>query len=232
MLDRIERLFHSEREFVDDASHALRDPLTICMGYLEQLEAAPPEERRAIVAVVSDELDRMARIVDGLQRLSDAEHPGFLHPEPIDLEPFAHELIVKASALGDRDWVLEGAPRGVLVADRHRLTEAVMNLAHNAVEHTVPGQRIAIGAETAPGQVRLWVRDEGVGVAVGERERIFHRMTRGDRSRRRYRGSGLGLTIVRAVARAHGGEVALRSEEGAGATFTLVLPSAPAEGGV
>ena len=106
MLDRLETVFESQREFVQDTSHELRDPLTICRGHLELLRR-DPEERRATVALVTDEIDRMGRIVKDLQVLADAEHPDFVRPEAIDLDPFAHELVAKASALAPRDWRLD-----------------------------------------------------------------------------------------------------------------------------
>ena len=165
MLDRLETVVHSQREFVRDASHELRDPLTICRGHLE-LAGDDPEEQRATIALVLDELERMARIVDELQLLADAEQPDFLRPEWIDLEIFGHELTAKASALAHRAWRLESSAHGMLLADRHRITEAVMNLAHNAVQHTHPDDTIAIGTALDDEEVLIWVRDEGEGVSL------------------------------------------------------------------
>jgi two-component system, OmpR family, sensor kinase len=224
MLDRLEAVFRSQRAFVADASHELRDPLTICSGHLELL-GDDPDERRRTVALVMDELDRMGRIVDDLQVLADAEQPDFLQPEAIDLAPFSHELSAKAGALADRHWRLDSSAQDTIIADRHRLTEAVMNLAHNAVQHTDQDDTIAIGSSVTDGEVRLWVRDTGAGIQPADRERIFERFTRGKGAHRRYRGSGLGLAIVKAIAEAHGGRVELASEPGLGSTFTIVIPS-------
>jgi two-component system OmpR family sensor kinase len=229
MLDRLEGVFQSQRAFVQDASHELRDPLTICRGHLELL-GDDPDERRRTVALVVNELDRMARMVDDLQILAETEQPDFLQPQPVDLEPFTHELIEKASALGSRKWVLDRAGEGPVFADRDRLTEAVMNLAHNAVQHTLPEQTIAIGSSLSDGEARIWVRDTGSGVPVSDHTRIFERFTRGRDAHRRYRGGGLGLAIVRAVAEAHGGRVQLASRLGEGSTFTMVIPRDPGEG--
>jgi two-component system, OmpR family, sensor kinase len=230
MLDRLEGLFRDQREFVRDTSHELRDPLTICRGHLELL-GDDPVERRETVALVLDELDRMARIVDDLQLLAEAEQPDFLWQEAVELRPFAHELLAKASALGDRRWALDPSVDGEVVADRHRLTEAVMNLAHNAVKHTEPGDVVAVGAAVADGEARVWVRDTGTGIVPGDRERIFERFVRGKGAVDRYRGGGLGLAIVRLIARAHGGRVELETEVGEGSTFTIVLPHARPGGG-
>ena len=138
MLDRLETVFKSQREFIQDTSHELRDPLTICRGHLELL-GDDPEERRETLALVLDELDRMGGIVNDLQLLAEAEQTDFLRPEEIDLETLTHELAAKARALAPRQWELDDVGDGTLLADRHGLTEAMMNLAHNAVQHTEPG---------------------------------------------------------------------------------------------
>jgi len=166
----------------------------------------------------------MARIVDALELLAEAERADFLRPEPIDLELFTHELIAGASTLAAREWKLDEAAHGILLADRVALTEAMMQLARNAADHTREGDAIAIGSFLDAGEVRLWVRDPGPGVPEPERERIFERFARGREAHRRYRGGGLGLAIVKAVAEAHGGAVELQSRLGSGSTFTIVLP--------
>jgi two-component system OmpR family sensor kinase len=229
MLDRLEGVFRSQRQFTQDASHELRDPLTICRGHLELL-GDDPEERRETVALVLDELDRMARIVDDLQLLAEAEQPDFLRSERVDLGSFAHELVTKASALAPRRWQLDHTADDVTVfVDRHRVTEAVMNLAHNAAKHTVADDTVAIGSAASDGEARLWVRDTGRGIALSDQERIFDRFSRGRDAHRRYRGGGLGLAIVKAIAEAHGGRVELESRLGQGSTFTIVLPRPPGE---
>jgi two-component system, OmpR family, sensor kinase len=223
MLDRLETVFRSQREFVQDASHELRDPLTICRGHLELL-GDDPEERREAVTIVLDELDRMGRIVDDLQVLAEADQPDFLQPDWTDLGMFTDELASKASALASRDWTLDAAAEGAFFADRHRLTEAVMNLAHNAVQATLEHDTIAIGTTLAGEETRIWVRDTGSGIPVSDQERIFDRFTRGRTAHTRYRGGGLGLAIVKAIAEAHGGGVELDSRLGEGSTFTIVVP--------
>jgi two-component system OmpR family sensor kinase len=229
MLDRLEAVFRSQREFVQDTSHELRDPLTICRVHLEML-GDDPEEQRRTVALVIDELDRMARIVDDLQVLAEAEQPDFLRPEWIDVELFAHELTAKAGALASRNWRLDLTGEGTFFGDRHRLTEAVMNLAHNAVPHTRPDDTISIGAALTEDECRIWVQDTGSGISVSEQARIFNRFTRGTGAHRRYRGGGLGLAIVKAIAEAHGGRVELESRLGQGSKFTIVIRREQLEG--
>jgi signal transduction histidine kinase len=118
----------------------------------------------------------------------------------------------------------------MLVADRERLTEAMMNLAHNAVQYTNEDDTIAIGTSLTTDELYLWVRDTGAGIALSDQPRIFDRFTRGRDARQRYRGGGLGLAIVRAIAEAHGGRIELDSQLGEGSTFTIVIPRADDEG--
>ena len=230
MLDRLERVFRGQREFVQDASHELRDPLTIVRGHLE-LMGDDPVEQRQTVALVIDELDRMSRMVDDLQLLAEAEQPDFVQREPLDLALIAHELVAKASALGPRRWTLDHAAGGTVLADRHRLTEAVMNLAHNAVQHTGPDDTIAIGTALTHEEALIWVRDTGTGVPLSEQDRIFNRFTRGREASRRYRGGGLGLANVKAIAEAHDGRVELESRLNEGSTFTIIIPRYPVDQG-
>jgi two-component system OmpR family sensor kinase len=230
MLDRLEAVFQSQREFVQDANHELRDPLTIVRGQV-QLMGDDPEERRRAAKLVLDELDRMSRIVDELKLLADVEQPGFLRSEWIDVEAFTHELVSKGTALASRGWVVDDVGYGALFADRHRLTQAVVNLVHNAVQHTDDSDTIAIGTSVRDNEVRVWVRDTGTGISVPDQSVIFDRFARGSGAHLRYSGSGLGLAIVKAIAEAHGGRVDLESRLGEGSTFTIFVPRDPSEGG-
>jgi two-component system OmpR family sensor kinase len=222
MLDRLEFAFRSQREFVRDAGHELRTPITIIRGHLELL-AAEAGGHEETVAIVTDELDRMSRFVDDLLLLAKAERPDFLDLRTLRLDGFTRELLSKGESLGERAWVLDATSERVVVADPQRLTQAAMNLADNAVRHTTDGDEIGIGSSVRGETARLWVRDTGTGVAPGDQERIFERFQRG-RGTRRYEGSGLGLAIVRAIAEAHGGRVELSSEQGLGSRFEIVFP--------
>jgi signal transduction histidine kinase len=224
MLDRLAASFAAQRAFVDDAGHELRTPITIVRGHLE-LMGDDPQEQRDTIALVTEELDRMARIVDDLLLLAKAEHPDFVQLAPVEIADLTADLLAKARALGDRDWRLDGSGIGVVHVDRQRLTQAVLNLARNAVEHTTVGADISLGSSAGVDHVRFWVCDTGPGVDERDRDQIFERFTRGRGGRRRSDGAGLGLAIVRSVAEAHGGRVELASEPGQGATFTIVLPA-------
>jgi signal transduction histidine kinase len=223
MLDRLEQAFNAQRAFINDASHELRTPITIVRGHLELL-GDDPQERRETIALVTDELDRMTRFVEDLLLLAKAAREDFLRREPVDLAQLSAELGAKARALAPRRWSVDEHAGGELLADRQRLTQAIMGLAQNAVQHTTEGDAIALGTARDGHEVRLWVRDTGPGVAPQDRERIFERFARASNAARRSDGAGLGLAIVRAIAEAHGGRVELDSTPGEGATFTVVVP--------
>jgi len=219
MLDRLESAFASQREFLDDVGHELKTPLTIVRGHLELLED-DPEERRETLALVLDELDRMARIVEDLLVLAKHERPGFLRLETVDVGELTDAIYAKVAPLKSAEWILESRGRGVIVADGQRLTQAVLQLAQNAVRHA--GGTIALGSQVENGEARFWVRDQGPGIDPEEQKTIFSRFRRGDSAGRE--GSGLGLTIVRAIAERHHGRVEVASIPGIGSTFAVVVP--------
>jgi two-component system OmpR family sensor kinase len=226
MLDRLEDAFASQKSFISDAGHELRTPITIIRGHLELL-GDDPAERRETVELVTDELDRMSRLVDDLLLLAKSQRPDFLQLEPIDLHVLTWELFAKASALAPREWRLEAATAVRITADRQRLTQAVMNLGQNAVHQTRKGDVIGLGASVAGGNVRLWVRDSGPGVPREEQARIFERFARSGNGRNGADGAGLGLAIVRVIAEAHGGRVEVDGGAEDGAIFTIVIPTEP-----
>jgi signal transduction histidine kinase len=162
--------------------------------------------------------------------LAKLEHPELLRPQPLEVEPFTVELFAKAQRLENRRWRLTEAAAGTVVADEQRLTQAVMNLARNAVEHTDLQAEIKLGSAAFDREVRFWVADTGPGIAPDEQAAVFERFARAGNQRRRSDGAGLGLAIVRAVAEAHGGRVELYSRPGAGARFTNAIPTHPPKG--
>ena len=222
MLARLQTAFETQRRFVDDAGHELRTPLTIVRGHLELLED-DPAERRATLELVLDELDRMARLVNDMLMLAKWERPDFLSTAPVDVGVLTDDVLAKAQALGDRGWLLDARATGAILADRQRVTQALVQLAQNAVQHTEEGDEIGLGTFVGDGEVRLWVRDTGPGIPFEEQQRVFARFYRSS-ARRGSEGTGLGLSIVQAIAGAHGGRLELASVPGSGATFTVVLP--------
>jgi signal transduction histidine kinase len=223
MMDRLQTSFAIQRNFVNDAGHELRTPITIIRGHLE-LMGDDPQEQQETIELVMDELDRMNRLVNDLVLLAKSENPDFLELETVDVSSFTEELYTKIKALAKRNWRLDCLAKGTIAVDRQRLTQAIINLAQNATQHTTEDNIIAIGSAIEDKQVQFWIRDTGEGIAESDQKRIFERFARVTSSRRRSEGSGLGLAIVKAIAEAHGGFVRLDSHLGMGAKFTLVLP--------
>ncbi|MBV5260099.1 HAMP domain-containing histidine kinase [Synechococcus moorigangaii CMS01] len=229
MLDRLETAFENQRQFLNDVGHELRTPITIIRGHLELMAIAQlPLEEQKTVELLLDELDRMGRLVQELILLAKLERPDFLHYEPIDLEPFVEELYQKITALtqSPRQWQRRGRVTGILWGDRQRLTQAIINLAQNAVQHTQAADSICLGVTRIAKTLQFSLSDNGRGISPRDQERVFERFARG-RQVRGIEGSGLGLAIVKQVAIAHGGTITVESELNKGSTFTLTIPYDP-----
>ncbi|PFG36402.1 signal transduction histidine kinase [Flavimobilis soli] len=235
MLDRLEGVFRSQRTLLEDVGHELRTPLTIVRGHLELMDAADPQDAAATREVALSELARMSRLVDDLMTLARIDRPDFVRPTPTDVGRLTDDLLDTLRPLAERRWLVDARADGVADLDEQRITQAVVQLVANAVRHSPDGAVVAIGSETDPdGTWRIWVRDEGEGIALEEQPRIFDRFHRGA-ARDDSEGSGIGLSIVSAIAAAHGGSVTVRSQPGHGATFTITAPGPaarrPAAGG-
>ena len=224
MLDRLEGAFVEQRRFVDDAGHELRTPITIVRGHLE-LMGDSPQERHEVIRLVTDELDRMGRIVEDLILLAKARQPDFIHLQEVSLAELTSDIDAKLRGLGDRAWRLESVGEQTWRLDPQRITQAMVQLAANAVRHTEPGDTVRVGSTVRDGEALFWVTDQGPGIPPEEHGRVFARFSRGDEITRGTSGAGLGLAIVRAIAEGHRGRVDLRSAPGAGSTFTLVIPA-------
>jgi signal transduction histidine kinase len=165
----------------------------------------------------------MSRMVSDLLLLAKAERPDFLQRRAVDVDELTDSVYLKATAIAGREWRVDTRGAGVLIGDPERLTQALINLAANAADHTRPGDLIVIGSNVVGDEVRFWVRDHGPGIPEDEQPHLFERFARG-RAPGSREGAGLGLAIVRAIAETHGGRVEVVSRPGAGATFTIVLP--------
>ena len=230
MVDRLEESFEQQRQFLDDVAHELRTPITIVQGNVDLLPD-DPAERAASVETINDELSRMNRYVDDLLLLAKAERGDFLRIEPVDVGELATTVIDRVRPLGTRDWQLAAAPPGgsvALLADRARIVQALLNLATNACQHTDDDDMIEIGFESTGGTVKMWVRDTGPGIDPDVIDQLFERRFRGAASRaRRAEGMGIGLSIVDAIARGHGGHAEAANDPAGGARFTIELPLEP-----
>jgi signal transduction histidine kinase len=216
MLERQERFIH-------DASHELRTPLTIARGHLELLGENP--EASGELEIALDELSRIDAIVGRLLLLASAGQPDFLQTEDIDLEPFLEVIFMRWSEVARRAWRLGSLAPGQLRVDPDRLRAALDALLENAVKFTQEGDAIELRTTPGtPGQIAIEVVDEGCGVRPEALGRIFDRFGRADAARTRSDGGvGLGLAIVDAIAKRHGGRCTVKSTAH-GSTFALRLP--------
>jgi signal transduction histidine kinase len=211
-----------------NASHELRTPVTIARGHLELVQGQAGDVPELGVAL--DELDRIDGIIERLLVLATVDQPDFLRAIEIDLEPFLEDVFVRWSDVAHRAWRLGPLAPGRLVVDSVRLRAALDALLENAVKFTTERDAIEVRARHVAGDtVVIEIEDEGVGVPADALERIFDRFARADSARTRTAGGvGLGLAIVDAIAKSHGGRCTVTSDEN-GSIFALQLPGfAPA----
>ncbi len=216
------------RQFVGDASHELRTPLATIHGYAELSRRTPddPTALATALAKVETEADRMSGLVDDLLLLArlDAGRP--LARSEVDVTRMLLESVVDARVLSPSHlWQLDLPDEPVLVTgDEQRLHQVVTNLLGNARHHTPPGTTVTVSATTAPDGVRILVHDDGPGLPETLADNAFERFSRGDSSRTRASGgAGLGLSLVSAIAQAHGGRASVQTRAG-DTTFTVLLP--------
>ncbi len=171
MLDRLEGAFDSQRRLIDDVGHELRTPLTVVRGHLELMDPHDPTDTTETRDLALDELDRMNRLVDDLVTLATAGRPDFVRPLDTDLGRLLDDVHDKVRTLGDRRWLVDARADVVVRADAQRLTQALLQLAANAVKFSAPGSAVALGSAVSDdgARVRVWVRDEGVGIAPSSR---------------------------------------------------------------
>jgi signal transduction histidine kinase len=216
-----------QRAFFANASHALRTPITVAHGHAELvLHDTTSVSARADLEVIIDELDRLARATDRILRLSVA---GKLDPQrhlPVEVDELVRSTIERWAPAAPRAWAAEPHCPGLLImADPEALTEALDALVDNALSATWPGGAITIRSQIDGDNVVLSVSDDGLGVEGIDPSHLFDPFQQGPRrSRHGSGGTGLGLAIVRAIANAHGGEAAMHSSPGLGATVTITLP--------
>ena len=225
----VELTLELQERFLHDVSHELRTPIAIARGHLDLLrrhQGDPPE-----VAIAVDELDRMDRIVSRLLLLAKAEQRELLSFRRLDAPSFLEDVFMRWSELAPRAWRLGHLAAGTVRADEEALRDALDALLENAVKYTEPNDVIELRSQVLDFGLVIEVSDGGIGIAPEAVDRIFERFARGDEARTRSTGGvGLGLAIVDAVARAHGGTCTVRST-GRRTTFSLRLPAyAPDDG--
>ena len=237
MLSRIEESFAARsesegrlRRFVADASHELRTPLTAIRGFAElhrQGAVSGESETKELVARIERESMRMSALVEDLLLLARMDQGPKMEIKPVNLSELVTDAVESARAAGPGHQIeLDAGHEIYALGDANRIHQVVANLLANARSHTPVGTQIKVGVQQLEKEVLVTVSDNGPGLSDADREKIFERFYRVDPSRQRNsaEGSGLGLSIVDAVMRSHGGHVSVDSKLGEGSAFTLHFP--------
>jgi two-component system, OmpR family, sensor kinase len=236
MLSRLESSFSALRRFTADASHELKTPLTVLRADVER--AMHPGTTRADKLVALEEAlqetARMSDLVDSLLTLARADEGRFdIYPQPVELEPLVREVYETAVILGEAGGLSLSMPtleNAVVMGDRTRLRQLLLNLVTNAIKYTPRGGRVELAVARRPNdEISISVRDTGIGISATDLPHVFDRFWRADRARSRASergGFGLGLSISQWIVQAHGGTITVASRLGRGSIFTVVLPTA------
>ena len=218
------------RRFVADASHELRTPLAAIRGYAELTKRSgdtlSPDLQQALARIESESI-RMTSLVEDLLLLARLDEGEAISKEPVDLANIVRDALSDAYVTSpDHDWGARGVDEAVMVTgDSQGLHQVVVNLLANARIHTPPGTTVEVRVKQSGNKTTLQVEDSGPGIPRDARKRLFQRFARGDSSRARTSGStGLGLSIVDTIVKAHGGEVTLSSRPGK-TVFSVVIPT-------
>ena len=237
MLARLETSFAALRRFTADASHELKTPLTVLRADVERAMHPSTNRSDRMVALEEalQETARMADLVDSLLTLARADEGRFdIHRLPIEIDPLVREVYETAVILGEDavlTLTLPALDNAVVMGDRTRLRQLLLNLVTNAIKYTPKGGRVEVSATRRPhDEIAIAVRDTGIGIAATDLPHVFDRFWRADRARSRASergGFGLGLSISQWIVQAHGGTLSVQSRLGRGSVFTVVLPTVP-----
>jgi two-component system phosphate regulon sensor histidine kinase PhoR len=233
-LTRMRQVETSQREFVSNVSHELRNPMASIKAMVETLESGAVNDSQVALDFLSrmrGDVDRMNGLVNDLLELSRMESGQFkIDAEPMALTPLVHAVknqFGETAAAQDVKLVgdlAENLPP--VMVDGEKLNQIFVNLVENSLKFTPPGGEILVRAEAEDEHVQVVLKDTGIGVAPQHLPHIFERFYKVNRSRRDS-GTGLGLSIVKQLVEAHGGRISVESKEGEGCTFTFTLPRAP-----
>ncbi len=229
MIDRVERMLVTQREFLADSSHELRRPLTVLRTYIDLLTdpALPAEEREACYEEMRTEAEAMSRLISDLLLLS-REGSQTIRRTRVNYTKLCQQAMERLRSQDEKHVLrAETAPNIHVQGDPERLGQMLWNLLENATQYTPEGGRVELRLQRNDGMAHVEVSDTGMGSPPDEAEHVFERFYRGQDARvTRGAGTGLGLAIVRHVAEGHGGHVQVRSRPGEGTTFTVDLPAA------
>ncbi len=226
MIEHLDRVFQSQRDFVADASHELRGPLTVIRGNLDLLRRnLSVEDRRESVKAIRRETASMVKIVDDLLLLAEVQSAQPAQEQQVALREVVLEELSRATALaGKRTVTVDRLEDLVITGDARRLKQLLANLVDNAIKYTSEQGTITLSLFKDGEWARLEVADNGIGIAPEHLPHLFNRFYRVNTARSRGSGgTGLGLAIVNGIAEQHGGNVSAASELGNGSTFSVRL---------
>jgi two-component system OmpR family sensor kinase len=236
MIGRLEGSFEKVTQFSTDASHELRTPLTIMRGEIELAlrETQAIRSYKETLASLLEEVVRMTSIIDGLILIAKSDHGNLkLERNPIRLDILVSEIKEDAEVLAERkkiDVSIAKLDEITVMGDEIRLRQLMLNLVDNAIKYTPDGGKVTLSLERNNSSASFIVEDTGIGIPLNALDKIFNRFYRVDKSRSRLPdGLGLGLSISKWVAEAHGGKLLAESKVGKGSKFTVVLPAATAQ---
>ena len=230
MLDRIERSYNSQKQFVSDASHELRTPIAVLQGYINMLKRwgkSDPEVLEEGINAIAQETESMKELVESLLFLARHDKKTLMmEMEAFDALDVLTELHREAAMVTPEDtFILTSTESCPMEGDRSMVKQVMRILCDNAVKYTPKGGIITLGIERHPGWVTLSVQDNGPGISQEDLPNIFERFYRADAARRSEGGGhGLGLSIARIIVMAHGGKLRVRSKVNVGSTFYVDLP--------
>ena len=230
MLDRIERSYNSQKQFVSDASHELRTPIAVLQGYINMLSRwgkSDPEILEEGISAIAQETQSMKELVESLLFLARHDKKTLMmEMESFDALDMLAELHREAAMVTPEDTFLLTATESCpMEGDRSMVKQVMRILCDNAVKYTPKGGVVTLGIERKPGWVTLSVQDNGPGISQEDLPKIFERFYRADAARKSENGGhGLGLSIARIIVMAHGGKLRVRSKVGVGSTFYVDLP--------
>ena len=231
LLDRVEAAHSSQHRFVADASHELRTPLTILRGEIDVALRRPrsADEYAEVLQSSREEIERLSRLTDNLLTLARADAgEALVRRKPVDVAAIAHEVCRKLAPLSEQRKVplaCEASEPAVVPGDAVALEQMILNLTENALRYTPSGESATVRVTKTGAEVVAEVADHGSGISAEHLPHLFERFYCVDKARsREFGGAGLGLSIVKTLAAAHGGSVEVRSEVGRGSTFTVRLP--------
>ena len=231
MLDRIELSYNSQKQFVSDASHELRTPIAVIQGYVSMLERWGKTDKEVLdegIAAISQEAASMKELVERLLFLARHDKKTLmLEMEVFDPLEVMSELNREAKMLSTvHEFALEPAENAFINGDKGMIKQLMRILVDNAIKYTPEGGKITLGMRNEGRQCILSVTDTGEGISPEDLTRVFDRFYRCDQSRKsQTSGHGLGLSIARIIAVAHGGKIRVRSKVGVGTTFSVILPT-------